>query len=249
MKFLKPNFISTLLIQKKKTVKVISLWAASGVLMPRYMRNRDFDIEDTLLIQRSRTIRGHFMNELTAFSTFDPDFNPTYAANWLLSIDECEAHPTDETTLDQQQQHTDDLEQAVKNGFDAANDLEFYVQKAFPDDPTYMEEFGFSERKKARSRTMNQIVWLLVMKEVAQDYVAELTAVNMPLSVITNLENTANILGDRELAQEYYKRIRKRLLRQRIQKYNKLYSFFTTVNKAAQIVFKDDAQRRGLFTL
>ncbi|MCG3167646.1 MAG: hypothetical protein POELPBGB_03440 [Bacteroidia bacterium] len=213
------------------------------------MRNRDFDIEDTLLIQRSRTIRGHFINEMPAFTAFDPDLNPTYAANWLLSIDECEAHPTDETTLDQQQQHTDELEQAVKDGFKAASDLEFYVQKAFPDDESYMDEFGFSERKKARFRTMNQIVWLFVMKEVAGDYVAELTAVNMPPSVLTNLENAAEHLGDMELAQEYYKRIRKRLLRQRIQKYNRLYSFFIQVNKAAQSVFYNDEERRGLFKL
>lgn len=213
------------------------------------MRNRDFDIEDTLLIQRSRTIRGHFIHELAAFTAFDPDLNATYAANWLLSIDQCEAHPTDETTVDQLQQHTDELEQAVKAGFAAAADLEFYVQKAFPDDESYREEFGFNERKKARARTLNLLIWLEVMLQIATDYSTELAAVNMPPTLLPDLQNVQQNAVQKEIAQEYYKRIRKRLLRQRIQKFNKLYSFFTTVNKAAQIVFKADEERRGLFTL
>ena len=213
------------------------------------MRNRDFNMEDTLLIQRSRTIRGYFINELAAFTAFDSDLNAAFAANWLLSINECEAHPTDETTLDQQQQHTDELEQAVKAGFEAANELEFYVKKAFPGDQTYLDEFGFAERRKACFRTMNQIVWLYVMGRVAQDYTAELAAVNMPPATITNLETAADNLADKELQQEYYKRIRKRLLRGRIKKYNKLYNFFTNVNSAAQIVFSDDEERRALFVI
>lgn len=213
------------------------------------MRNRDFDIEDTLLIQRSDTIRGHFINHQAAFSAFDPDLNATFVANWLLSIDECEAHPTDETTLDQQQHHTYELEEAVKAGFTAANELEFYVKKAFPNDPTYLDEFGFSERKKARARKLNQFVWLFIMKKIAQDYAAELALVNMPPAVLTTLETKAIELGQKEEQQEYYKRIRKRLLRQRIKKFNTLYSYFTTVYNAAQIVFYNQPEEKGLFTI
>lgn len=213
------------------------------------MRNRDFNMEDTLLIQRSRTIRGHFINELPRFTAFDPDLNAAFAANWLLSIDECEAHPTDETTVDQLQQHTDELEQAIKEGFTAANELEHYVKKAFQGDKEMLEEFGFHKRTQARNRTLNLLIWLEVMKRVAADYTAELAAVNMPPAMLTTLDTKQQNCVQKEIAQEYFKRIRKRMLRQRIKKFNNLYSYFVTVNSAAQLVFINEPEERGLFAV
>jgi hypothetical protein len=213
------------------------------------MRNRDFDIDDALLIQRSDTIRLHFINYLARFSAFDPDLNLTFANNWLLSIDECEAHPTDETTLDEQQHLTDELEQAIKEGFAAANDLEYYVKKAFPGDKSYREEFGFGERTKARQRTLNLLIWLEVMIKIANDYPAELAAVNMPASVLTNLQAKQQNAVQKEIAQEYFKRMRKRLARQRVKNFNTLYGFFTRINNAAQIVFANEKEERELFEL
>ena len=213
------------------------------------MRNRDFDFEDSLLIQRARTLHGHFLVHQAAFSTFAPYMNAAWAAAWLAHIDDCEQHPTDETTLDQQQHYTDELEQARKEGFQAANDLEFYVKKAFPDDEYMLEEFGFNERKKARARTLNQLIWLEVMKQVANDYTAELAAADMPPAILTNLDTKRQNAVTKEITQEYYKRIRKRLARQRLQKYNALYKYCTTVRNAAQSVFYDQDEERGLFTL
>jgi len=214
------------------------------------MRNRLYNIDDALLIQRLRTIRLHFIKYLTQFSNFDPDLNATFAADWMQSIEACEQHPTDETTLKQQEHHTWELENAIKEGFSAANDLEFYVLKAFPDDKeSYLEEFGFNERKKARYRTLNLLIWLEVMKKVAADYTTELNAVNMPATILPNLESKQQNAVQKEIQQEYDKRIRKRLLRQRIKKFNKLYSFFTTVYNAAQNVFEGEEEEKGLFNL
>ncbi len=213
------------------------------------MTARNYDMDDALLLQRSRTVRQLFINYMAAFMAFDPDLDATYAANWLLSIEECRDHPTDETTVDQQQQHTDELEQAIKEGFAAANDLEYYVKKAFPGDKSYREEFGFGERTKARQRTLNLLIWLEVMIKIANDYPAELAAVNMPASVLTNLQAKQQNAVQKEIAQEYFKRMRKRLARQRVKNFNTLYGFFTRINNAAQIVFANEKEERELFEL
>ena len=112
-----------------------------------------------------------------------------------------------------------------------------------------MNEFGFTKTKQARARTLNLIAWLFVMKKVADDYNAQLTAVGMPASVITNLENAADNLGNKEIAQEYYKRVRLRLTGQRIEKYNSLFANCKQVDQAAESVFRNDKERRRLFAI
>jgi len=71
----------------------------------------------------------------------------------------------------------------------------------------------------------------------------------MPPTVLTNLDLKRQNAVQKEIEQEYFKRIRKRYARQRIKKFNKLYGFFTTVNSAAQNVFSEEEEKRGLFAL
>jgi len=53
------------------------------------MRNRLFDFDDSILIQRASTLHGHFNNYVTEFSNFEPEMDATYATNWLALIDDC----------------------------------------------------------------------------------------------------------------------------------------------------------------
>ncbi len=71
----------------------------------------------------------------------------------------------------------------------------------------------------------------------------------MPAGVLTNLDLRQHNAVNAELEQEYYKRIRKRLARQRLQKFNSLYRTCTRVRDAAESVFYLDEARRGLFVV
>ncbi len=212
-------------------------------------RERDFSMEDTLLIQKSETLHTHFLNYLARFSAFDPDLNAAYAGNWLSSINECEATETDETVMDQLQHHSEELEQAKKAGFTIASELEHYVKKAFPAKKRKAEEFGFTERKKARATQLNQYMWLLVMKKIAEDYSAELAAVGMPAILLTNLGTKTQTILEKETQQEYFKHLRIRYSSQRVEKMNNLYEFCKTVNSAAQSVFYNEPEEKGLFII
>ena len=78
---------------------------------------------------------------------------------------------------------------------------------------------------------------------------AELAAADMPPAILTNLQTKQQNCVQKEIEQEYFKRIRKRLARQRIKKYNALYKMCTSVRDAAQSVFINEPEERGLFTL
>ncbi len=210
---------------------------------------RNFNTDDSIMMQHSRTLRGHFNNNIAPFTDFDPSFDAAYSANWLALIDECQSTETDETVMDQLGQYTEDLEKAQKEGFEAAAGLEYYVKLAFPGKKSVMDEFGFTERKKARNRTVNILIWLSIMKKVAETYTAELAAVGMPAAILTNLDTKTDNAVHREIDQEFFKRKRIRALRERVEKMNRLYAFSTRINNAAQVVFYDDAEHRGLFNL
>jgi hypothetical protein len=220
-------------------------------------RERLFDIDDALLMQRSRTLRQHFINNLAAFTALDADLNNTFADNWLLAIEECENCPTDETMNDELRDRTLTLEKGRSDCLEAANDLKYYVEKAFPgtdEQPdltkSMLREFGFTERAQVRQKSMELIAWLLVMGKMAQDeYPAELAAVNMPAAVLTTISQTAEALLEAKMKQELFKRQILRTTRLRIVQLNALYKFYTTVHLAAQSVFKDDDERRALFNL
>lgn len=212
-------------------------------------RERDFTMEDTLLFQRSRTIRGHFLNYLASFTALSAELDATYAANWMLLIEECEGTETDETVMDQMGQYSSELDDAKKEGFKAANDLEFYVKKAFPGKKRMLEEFGLTERKKARATQFAQHMWMIVLKKIADDYAPELAAAGMPATVLSTLQAKTETILEKETQQEYFKHLRIRYSRQRIEKLNKLYTYCTSVNNAAQVVFYNEPEERGLFTI
>ncbi len=212
-------------------------------------RERLYSMEDAVFYERSRTLAELFKHKLPAFTAFDFNLNMAYHDAWVAQAELCEAHETDETANYELQQRTADMEEARKACFVAANGLQYYVEKAFPDNARIMQEFGFTERKQIRAKSLSTIMWMVVMMAVADDYNTELTAAGMPASIITDLDNAQLALFPAEFKQERFKRTIIRLQRERIEKVNKLYGFYQRVHKAAQVVFGDNEVVRAQFNL
>jgi hypothetical protein len=208
---------------------------------------RKYKGDDSTLIQRCRTVAEHFKKYKAQFIAFDVAFDDPFYDNWQAQILECESHPTDEMVDDDLRQHTQDADKARDNCFTAANGLVYYVKKAFPDDLRILQEFGFTERKLARAKNLNTVVWLTVMRKMANIYDAELTAANMPPAILTDIETARDAYAEKEIEQEIFKRKAIGFTRLRIKKFNKLYHYLHQVHQAAQVVFVKDEERRALF--
>lgn len=213
------------------------------------IRERLYSMEDAVFYERSRTLAELFKRNVAAFTAFDFNLDMAYHAEWLAQILICEKHETDESANDELQQRTADMEEARKACFVAANGLMYYVEKAFPDNARIMQEFGFTERKNVRNKSLSTVVWIIVMMVIADDYNTELTAAGMPASVITDLDNAQLALVPKEIQQEVWKRKIVRLQRQRIEQVNTLYGYYQRVHRAAQVVFRKDEEVRKVFNL
>ncbi len=213
------------------------------------IRERDYGMEDVILIEHSRTLAELFRQNMADFTAFDFTLDNTFHSNWVAQANLCEDIETDETANDGLQQYTQDAVEARKTCFDAANGLKYYVEKAFPGNLYIAREFGFTERTKVRSKTFNTLMWFAVMPEIADYYMAELTAVSMPASIITDLNNAIADLANKEKAQEIYKRVIIRLQGQRVEQHNKLYAMDVRVNRAAHVIYRNEEEKRALFNL
>jgi len=212
-------------------------------------RVRDFTLEDNMLLQRAKTLRLSFLDNIIPFTNLDSDFNATYSDNWKLAIEDAEACLNDETVMDQLRIHSEELAKAKEEGFIAANDLEYYVGKAYPGKKRILEEFGFTERKKARAAQFNQLMWLRVIKKIADDHLVQLNAAGMPTTLLLNLETKTTAILEKETEQEYFKHVRLRLSRERIDKHNKVYAFCTTVSSVAKLIFREDYAHYIMFNI
>ncbi len=207
-------------------------------------------MEDSVFIEKNRTIHKHFVDRLAGFTAFDANLDATYGANWLTAIEKFEEHPSDELMRDEIQVYTDNIAVQHKLCWAAEDDLEYYVKRAFPENERKLREFGFPESRRERERgVLKRVLNLFTMRRVAGDYTAELTAAGMPASVLTNFNTQTGNLADAELEQEYIKRLRIRSTEKRIALYNTVYKYHKRVHEAAQVIYRDKPETRQLFAM
>lgn len=208
---------------------------------------RNFKGEDADFIEFNRVRYTLFMQQLAAFTAFDPTLNAAFAASWLVNITDCEQHPTDEVLRDTLQHTTHQLQQKTNAALNLVADVEYYVKKAFNESPALWDEFAFAHRYRAIQSTTGTVLWLFTMLRVLQDYEADLLTAGMPPALIASLTTASGNLAQAEIEQEYHKRLRLRQTRLRVQKLNRLHGYLQRVQQAAAVIYKNDAVSRKQF--
>ncbi|MBK8659104.1 MAG: hypothetical protein IPN22_09600 [Bacteroidetes bacterium] len=93
--------------------------------------------------ERSRVWQHKFVEDMALFQSKDPSLDAAFASGWLVAIETLEAFESDEVMMDYLGEKTDFVNRQRKVVLGLANELEFYVRKAFPDDERILFEFGF----------------------------------------------------------------------------------------------------------
>ena len=211
---------------------------------------RTFQIEDAKLLQTSRTLHKQFEDRLTDFSTFDADFNATFANDWRAAIEAAEVHPTDETERDELQHRSSEVHRTLSIYLKKLDELEYYCHKAFDaTDPDIILLFAFEQRSKALQSMSRFILWVMSMQNVYTAQLPQLTAAGMPAQLHTDLGAFFNTFLAAEIAQEEQKRLMKVSTRKRIAKLNAVFSFNQKVNRAAQVIYYSEPLKKALFKL
>jgi len=209
----------------------------------------DFRLEVSLAIREADVIRAHLKNHLSDFSDFDPDFNATYLADMEAAIEAAQGFPSDETVMDQLQHYSSLVKEEIDKCLKVANDLRYYVGKAFPNDVTTLGEFGYKEIHRVRYRTASMIFWMKMLHNRAVKYQTQLTGSGMAAGDIAALLTRVQKLEEAEMAQEIFKRERPQTTRQRAKVYNEMWSYVTRILNAAAAIYAGDAIMLQVFTV
>jgi hypothetical protein len=216
----------------------------------RKKQERKFLGNDADFLAFSRVKHKLFTDRLADFTAFDPDFDATYAANWLAKIKYCEAITSDETTMREMASVKSDLQQKVLEVIAHLSKLEYYALDAFKNDPEILHEFQFNKVNSLYQYKVSFIIDGFVIQSLAyNEYNAPLTAVGMPATLLIQLTNLLQEAATLEISHEKFKRIRIMRTRLRIKDMNALYDFYEKVRLAAQIIYADKPEVAGVFAM
>ena len=199
------------------------------------------ELTDAKLIELSRMWHKLFNNHLSEFENFDSALNAAFAAAWLAKVEEFLLHPTDETTVDLLQDKTQTVHEQTEVVIGLVREVEYFVKRAFPNQPRKLLEFGFELLYKRRlSKFSEMLIDCHVLQMMIDTYSAPLLLAGMPATLPTTFESELDKLMKAVLTQERYKRQRILLTTQRITLFNELYSMHRQVAAAAQNVFANN---------
>ncbi len=212
--------------------------------------NRKFKLPAVNMIQKSKTYRLHFNNRNAAFTAFDAVFGNPFAANWLTAINAAEAQDTYETLEDQQQTETAEVNAELVKAQKIYIELKYFIEKAFPDAFTIRNEFGLDTYSEIRSSQPEMIQFFSNMHDKAENkYKAELIEAGYTQPKIDEIETIKNSLDTEDQEQEVFIDENALATSTRNQVYNVAWEFAQKVNRAAHVIYADDADTLNLFLL
>lgn len=210
---------------------------------------RKFNVDSLYMLEFSKTMRTHFLDEQATFSDFDADFATPFEVDWQTAIDEAEAVLPDEVIKDQLQQLTADVEAAMEACRVKFQSSKYFIEKAFPNSPAIRNEFGFNDYKKNRLGQLSLLQFMQTFFKTATKYAAELAAVGYDAAAVAEIETLSVALNDSNIAQEKFKGTRQLTTEERIVKHNAVWDITVRVSKAGKIIFMNDPAKYQLFLL
>lgn len=184
-----------------------------------------------------------YRDKQAEFAAFDPMFTIAFADNWTALCDAFIKAPSDETMKDGLYQATLDVQEAQKPVLELADELQFFVKKAFPKQPRVLDEFGFKLLRATSGKTnLKFTLYGYTVLPIYQYYETELLAAGLPAAWVTNFDNAIGEAGDKEIRQEVAKRLRIRATTKRVELYNALYEQWQAVYDASRVIYKNQPE-------
>lgn len=210
---------------------------------------RKFNVSDLYMLEFSKTMRAHFLDEQAGFSAFDADFAAPFEDDWQTAITDAEAILPDEVIKDQLQQLTADVEaamEACRNKFQASK---YFIERAFPNSKAIRNEFGFDNYDRDRQGQTSLLRFMETFFVTATKYAAQLATVNYDAAAVAEIGTLKTALDNADIAQEKFKGTRQTITEERIVKHNAVWDITVRVSKAGKIIFMNDPAKYQLFLL
>lgn len=203
---------------------------------------RIYSIADAYMLEFAKTLRLFFIEDQAAFVAEDSNFATPFETDWQTVIDTAEAEPSAEQRIDQMTTLTQTVLGEMTLSRECFQDSKRYIKKAFPNNVTIWNEFGFNDYNEVGEKQPEMIQFMKRFHTTAVKYTAELTApaVNFTLLRIADIETRRAALDAANNVQEKFKKDIPTFTQQRVKKMMAVWDICTDVGGVGKSLFRND---------
>ncbi len=213
---------------------------------------RKYSMEDSEMLSRAYTKYAALNESLALFTAKFPLINAAFASNLLAKIDATRALVLDNEHLDEQRVLTQTLTQSMAAAYIHLTTLGAYAKLAYPKRTDKNQRaFGQDAWIKARFNKDKLIAALdLAHEKLSEEpYKTDLPASGFGTAQIAQLATHAEALRNHGAVQKSATQSRPVSTQQRIALQNEVWDIISNLRTAAQVVFRTDPARSGIFQL
>jgi hypothetical protein len=200
-------------------------------------------------LEIAKNMNQSFINDNDKFKAFDPELNLNYAAIVQTQIEAVEAISPDYVLRAQQMRETQNVIKVSNAAISNIRNIKYFVERAFPDDPLHLYEFGFPELRKVVNTQSKLVEFLKNFAISVNKYKAELTAKGLPQAAIDQCNQIAIDLERANIQQIRAKKARYIATGHRVKAYNQLWQLIGNVAKAGKLIFENQADYQRNYIL
>ncbi|MCD4819781.1 MAG: hypothetical protein K8S23_13940 [Candidatus Cloacimonetes bacterium] len=204
---------------------------------------RSYNFTDGEMFEKANVIKVCFTADMTDFSNFDADFNQTYLDDLTAKILSANKVPQDNQVIDQLAQKTDLVEKIMDECRIATQKSKYFIEKAFPNNRSKWNEFGYNDYQEARNSQLKMIQYMKVVCAVSNTNKDALLAVGFTQANIDELNTLSSQLDAANIDQQVFMKERTTLANQRVELMNKVWEVIQHICKVGKIIYADDYSR------
>ncbi len=210
---------------------------------------RKYNLSQGALLRESRIVIDQFKSDQSKFSIFDKQFLTPFDTDWLASIVAGENEPDDSSVVVDQKLETEEVETEMEACRVCFQGIKYFIEKAFPDQPTIWQKFGTTHYEAARKNHDKMFRLMTNLYAAADYYSAQLITAGytkIKIDAIMVLRDTLNTaITDQQLLIDS----RAVATAHRIALLNEVWGYRTAIAKAAKEIFLNNSTKYNQYLL
>ena len=200
---------------------------------------KKYNLTQGVLLRESRTVLGFFKTDQAKFGSFDKAFLTPFDTVWLASIVAGENEPDDDSVVVDQKLETEEVESEMEACRACFQGIKYFIEKAFPNQPTIWQKFGTTHYDLARKNHDKMFRLMTNLSAAAIYYKDELIAAGYTQIKIDAIQVLRDALNEALTNQQTLIDGRAEATAHRITILNEVWDYRTAVAKAAKEIFEE----------
>lgn len=211
---------------------------------------RNYSVSDAKMMSEGRSIIDLYKDYHTHFASFDPDtFHENFHAESNQKMQSAEQIPSDMVLIDIQAQKTQAVEKVMVPLLEEIRFAKYFVDKAFPDEPKVVDQFGYNDLQDARHSSNKMIQFMDDFCGQVEKHKQILIDAKYPEEKMDLCKTYAEQLRSKRRAQRKNMKERPVHTAKRIKQLNSVWEELKKIHNASTIIFNSEPEIQALFKL